>query len=332
MKAPAYRPDRGRWPRAGRTAALSGFVLAAALMMPGVFPLNAGRSLQAGAPHILEAQAVGAEAAMDRAELIIARAKARAHVPVEAGAPGAARALIGEEWTPLVTTLGSLEAKRLAVHPAWARALTIELARAGLRRGDVVAASFSGSFPGLNLAVACAVDALGARLVAVSSITASTWGANQSGFTWPEMEARLVEADALHPVSVALSPGGEKDAAEDLEPHARDIVNGILNAVAPRLGAVVLRPSSLEMAIRQRLEVYEQAAGGKPIRLYVNVGGSAPSLGSSPAILRMRPGFIEPVPFDGTPERGLIARFAERGVPVLNLLNVRDLAVRWGVQ
>jgi len=48
-------------------------------------------------------------------------------------------------------------------------------------------------------------------------------------------------------------------------------------------------------------------------------------------VLRLRSGFIPGVPFDFSPSRGLMARFAERGVPVLTLLNVRDLAVRWGV-
>ena len=65
--------------------------------------------------------------------------------------------------------------------------------------------------------------------------------------------------------------------------------------------------------------------------LYVNCGGNEASLGRSTAFLRLRNGFLRGMPFDLGADRGVMARFAERGVPVLHLLNVRDLALRWGV-
>ena len=63
-----------------------------------------------------------------------------------------------------MTTLGEIEAKRVSASPAWPRALVREFHRAGLRPGDVVAASFSGSFPGINLAVMSASEAMGLQL------------------------------------------------------------------------------------------------------------------------------------------------------------------------
>jgi tetratricopeptide (TPR) repeat protein len=56
-----------------------------------------------------------------------------------------------------------------------------------------------------------------ARVVAVSSVTASTWGANQPGFTWPEIEA-LLAADPRNPgyrnlQAAALGQLGEYDRA-----------------------------------------------------------------------------------------------------------------------
>jgi poly-gamma-glutamate system protein len=65
--------------------------------------------------------------------------------------------------------------------------------------------------------------------------------------------------------------------------------------------------------------------------LYVNVGGTSASLGESPAVLNLKSGFIRPGPFDRSERRGVMARFAEQGVRVLTLLNIRDLAVRWGI-
>jgi poly-gamma-glutamate system protein len=240
-------------------------------------------------------------------------------------------ALLGDEVTPLVTTLGSIEAKRLTLSPRWAGVIAGQLLAKGIRRGDLVAASFSGSFPALNLAVISACEAIGAPLIAVSSVTASTWGANQAGFTWPEMEARLAAADLLQPVSVAVSAGGAGDRALDLDADGRRLAEGIAQRSATRLGAALISPASMPDAIAERIAVLDRHRNGRPIAAFVNVGGTEASLGASTAILKVASGWIPPIAFDDSPGRGLVARMAERGVPVLHLLNVRDLAARWGL-
>jgi poly-gamma-glutamate system protein len=240
-------------------------------------------------------------------------------------------ALVGHELTPLVTTLGEIEAKRVSASAAWARVLVRELRRAGVRSGDVVAASFSGSFPGINLAVMTACQALGARLVAISSVTASSWGATDPGFTWPEIEARLVAAGLLHGATVAVSIGGEGDRGLDLDDEGRALARGIAARCSRQLGATLIEPATFGEAVGIRLAAYDAARGTKPLAAFVNVGGTQASLGLSTAILRVRNGWLGPEPFDASPGRGLIARMVERGVPVLHVLNVRDLAFRWGI-
>ncbi len=240
-------------------------------------------------------------------------------------------ALIGGEWTPLVTTLGEVEAKRVSVSPAWPRALVREFHRAGLRRGDVVAASFSGSFPGINLAVMSASQAMGLRLVAVSSVTASSWGATDPGFTWPELEVRLDAAGVLRRATVAVSAGGDGDRALDLDEESRALARAIAARCAGQLRARLVEPADFESAIRTRLEAFDAARGGRPIAAFVNVGGTEAALGRSPAILTVQNGWLGNAPFDSSPGRGLVARMVEQGVPVLHILNVRGLAVRWGI-
>jgi poly-gamma-glutamate system protein len=287
-------------------------------------------SLRPRSPASAGRAADQAAARWQRAAEHIARAKADAHVPSEAGAAGADR-LLGAEWTPLVTTLGHLEAKRLTISPAWARVLTSELYRAGLKRGDVAAASFSGSFPSLNIAVMSACDALGVRLIAVSSVTASSWGADEPGFTWPEMEVRLVDAGLLRRATVAVSAGGDGDRALGLEEEGQRIARDIAVRTAQALDAELLVPPSFAEAVQRRLDAFDRERAGRPLAVFINVGGTEASLGHSTAILRLANGWIAPVPFDTSPERGLVARMAERGVRVLHLLNVRDLAARWGI-
>jgi poly-gamma-glutamate system protein len=277
----------------------------------------------------VESRAIAAMRTMREAEAIIRSAKAKAGVGAEVA--GDFSGLIGSEWTPLVTTLGSLEAKRTATNPLWAAVLTRRLSDEGIGPGDVIAAGFSGSFPGLNLAVMAAAHVLGAEVDAVSSVTASTWGANQPGFTWPEIECRVVRSGLLPRASVAVTSGGDDDNARDLEPDARAAAGRIRDAAAVCLGAVALRPSDLRDAILRRFSTYRRAANGRPIALYVNVGGTSASLGRSIAVLRLRSGFAFPIPFDRSEDRGVMARFADERIRILTLLNIRDLAIRWGV-
>jgi poly-gamma-glutamate system protein len=280
---------------------------------------------------VSEGQAAEAERLVREAEHVVALAKRREGLlPSDVSEPGAA-ALIGGELTPLVTTLGSLEAKRTAVNPRWAGTLARQLAARGVVKGDVIAAGFSGSFPALNLSVMAAAKVLGAELAAVSSVTASTWGANQPGFTWPEIEVRVVNAGVLPRASIAVTAGGDGDVARDLEPDARALALRIRDAAARDLRVPSLSPADALDAVEQRLALYRRAANGRPIAIYVNVGGTAASLGSSAAVLRLRSGFLPPGPFDRSRDRGVMARFAEQNVPVLTLLNIRDLALRWGI-
>jgi poly-gamma-glutamate system protein len=330
-----FRPRLGRVPANRRALLSAGCVAACALMLAGS-PLVPASAVRPAPPwrsrHTLpglDQRAAAAERSMREAEAVVREAKAVAGVAAEAGVDRSG--LVGSELTPLVTTLGSLEAKRTAVNPRWASVLTRQLAAAGIGPGDVIAAGFSGSFPGLNLAVMAAAHALGADLIAITSVTASTWGANQPGFTWPEIECRIVVSGLLPRASIAVTAGGDGDTAQDLDLDGRRLAAGIRDASARRLGVPALRPADLRDAIRQRLSAYRRAAGGRPIALYVNVGGTAASLGQSTAVLHLQSGFIPARPFDRSDDGGVMARLAAQGVRILTLLNVRDLALRWGI-
>lgn len=335
-----FRPRLGRCKVSSSLLAAIGWCLALVVLAAsgvGVLPsfgyLGLGFSRIPAPPRspALARRSAEAAATMTRAEAFLRSERDRLGIHAEGEAAGDPSGLLGAEVTPLMTTLGSLEAKRLSTNPEWARVLTVRLAGAGIGPGDLVAAGFSGSFPGLNLALTAACQALGADLVAISSVTASTWGANQPGFTWPEMEARLVEAGIMRRVSVAVAAGGDADMALDLDEDGRATAYAIRDASARRLGIPALSPRDFREAVGQRLAAYRRAAGGRPIALYANVGGADASMGRSSAILRMRSGFLPPVSFGRPQEQGVTARLAGQGVRVLVLLNVRDLALRWGV-
>lgn len=332
MNRGPYLPPLGRlafpW-RSARCAAVATLAALLLALLAGQLPLRLAP--RRPVPPSVEAAALRAEAAMRGAEDFLWRAKQREGAVPPGDLDHRRSGLIGEEWTPLTTTLGSLPAKRTSTDPRWAAVLVRELWGAGLRRGDVVVAGLSGSFPGLNLAVILACRELGLQLGTVTSVTASTYGANQPGFTWPEMEARLVRAGLLPRTSLAVTAGGDADRAADLEPEWQALAQATTRKAAAALGVPALIPQDFAGAVEARLTAYRQFAAGRPLRLYVNAGGTEASLGRSETILRQRSGFLPAVPFDLSPDRGIIARMVEAGVPVLHLLNVRDLALRWGV-
>ena len=119
--------------------------------------------------------------------------------------------LIGIEYSDITTSLGDLRAKQTSLNPTFAGLVVKWLREAGVRRGDRIAVTFSGSFPALNLAVLCASEVMGLDSFVISSIGASIYGANIYGFTWLDMENRLNQAGLLHRRSRYASLGGITD-------------------------------------------------------------------------------------------------------------------------
>ena len=297
-------------------------------------------------PEALDTAARAQHLMRDAMEVVRrARDRSAAGPPDAARATAVARlnparaALIGTEITPLMTTLGSLESKRLATDPRWAGALAGQLSARGIDGGATVLASFSGSFPGLNLAVMAACRALGVRLFAISSVTASTWGANEPGFTWPEMEAMVVAAGVLPRASVAIALGGTRDAARGLSDEGRAIARRIQRDTAASLGATVLETTTLEEAIGRRLETSRAALagnGGNGVspRGLRECGRQPREPGRRERDVSARGGWLAPSPSGraGAMPASVTDAWLAEGVPVLNMLDVKALAKAWGVQ
>ena len=128
--------------------------------------------------------------------------------------------MIGALISPITSNTGSLEAKQTTVNPNWAAVMVHLMKRAGVRKGDTVAVGFSGSFPALNIAVLAAAQALEVKPVAISSASASMWGANDPKLTWLHMEKILRDRHILPYRSVAASLGGQGDRGLGLTKEA----------------------------------------------------------------------------------------------------------------
>jgi poly-gamma-glutamate system protein len=185
-------------------------VLAALLAAAAGVSLDAGGSI-GRARNAAPDRRAEAAALMARSLASIKALRLEKGLPLDRTLDPNETGIVGEEFTPLTTSLGEVAAKRTAANPAFAAVVATYFERAGLQPGDVVAIGGSGSFPAFVLASLCAARALDVRPVLIYSIGASMYGANIPGFTFVDMLARL-RADGLLPYEItAVAPGGERD-------------------------------------------------------------------------------------------------------------------------
>ncbi len=231
--------------------------------------------------------------------------------------------LIGEERTPITSDRGVATAKTLATNPNFAAAFVELLNRAGVKKGDVVAAGMTGSLPGWDVAFFAACQAMELKPISIVSVGASDWGATRPDLTWLDMENIITKANVWDDRSFAASLGGGGDNGRGISPAGRDMIK---QAIA-RNNVQLIEDKSLEGIIDRRMVLYDSlAANMGPMACYVNIGGGLANMGGSLNAKLIPPGVSRHFAKRNYPVRAVINRMAERGIPVINLSNVVHIA------
>lgn len=301
-----------------------GYVVAAlAAALLGFWLVSATKSSE---PYSRSDVAIAAAVRMEAAIRVLKAELLAEGIAMESSLDPNMTGLIGPEWTPLTTTLGDLEAKRSSLNPNFAALIVRYFDEAGLREGDVIAIGASGSFPGLLVATLCAAREMGLEAMTIASFGASMYGATRPEFSIAKMLRVLSSVSALPDSLIAVSPGGDGDYGENaLFEDSRSVVDAL--AAESRVPYIRFDPPDLEASIRERLRLYEERAGGRRIACFVNIGGASANSGTSSYTLDFPQGLVlDPPRIPVSATRGLVYEFAARGVPVVNLLNVRRLA------
>ncbi len=228
--------------------------------------------------------------------------------------------LIGQSYTLITTTLGAVEAKRTTANSDMA-ALVVELLdEAGIQPGDTVAAGFSGSFPAMNLAVLSACAAMDVEVRYIASAGASTFGANEPELTFPDMVYQLVEEGIFPSHAVAFSLGGASDCGLDMDP---DLAQEILERLEARGIPVIY-----ELDFQTNLSLREEFYGD--VDCYIGVGGNITTSGTGENDLSW--GVIEADTVTYLDETsGLMERYNAKGLPIIHLLNIKELVADYGL-
>ncbi len=238
-----------------------------------------------------------------------------------------ATGMIGQEYTLITTDRGVIRSKLTATNPNFGAVMVEFLTRAGLEEGDVIAVSLTGSFPSLNIALLAAADILGLNPLVITSVGSSTWGANDPEFTWLDMEDLLYQKGLIRTRSIAASTGGGEDRGRGLSRLGRRYIEQAVE----RNGIELIRERTLEESIAKRMEKYHEAAGKRPIRAVVNIGGGVASLGASINGKLIPSGLSMSLARRNFPVRGTLLLLAERGIPVIHILHVQKLAKKFGL-
>lgn len=237
--------------------------------------------------------------------------------------------LIGSVDGELSTTLGDLAAKRAAAQSGWCRVIGCLLDSLALDERDTVAVTMTGSFPGIDLAVLLTLEAADQPYRCVSSLGASSYGANRADYNWPRVEAMLKDRGLLRQGSSCITPGGANDRLSNSLLEMQRVAEAEL-----RRHDQSLHPGSLRQAIDLRREIL-----GPPehLSLLINVGGGHAVLGTTPFGRAASGGLL------GDAERlllteetgegipGLLQQWFQLGLPTLHFTGIVELARAWGL-
>jgi len=236
-------------------------------------------------------------------------------------------ALIGQDITAITTDRGYIEAKLTATNPNFAAVVVEMLKEAGLEKNDIVAVAFTGSLPGLNIAVHSAIQTLKLKPIIITSVGSSNWGANDPYYTWLDMENALFKEGIFENKSIAASIGGGLDRGRGLSPEGRQL---IIDAIE-RSGIEFINEEHLEASIQKRIEIYNEHRKKDNINAFINVGGGIASLGSTENAQFIPTGLSISLPMMNYPRRGVLIRMAEENISIIHLLNINQLANKYGL-
>lgn len=235
--------------------------------------------------------------------------------------------VLGVAMSEVTSLAGDVTAKRTGINPNFAAVVVQMLHDAGAKKGDIIAVGVSGSFPGINACVYAAIETMQLEPIIIASGAASQWGANLPDLLWIDMERELADARLISHRAVAASIGGFEDRGLGLsEEGIAAIEEGI-----ERNGLPKLKAETFEDGVEERMELYEKLAAGQSIKAYINVGAGTVSVGRTLGKKMFSPGLnLEP------PDRirqtdGIMPRFILKGVPVIHLAQIADIAEQNGL-
>ena len=227
--------------------------------------------------------------------------------------------LIGPQNSIIQTTHGSKDSKLSTLNPNFAAMITEMLIELELDSSSKVAVSYTGSYPGANIAVLSALEAMEMDASIISSCGASEWGATHPDLTWIDMENHLYSSGIISNKSGLASIGGGYDLGTQLQAKGKKVCESAIYNHKINL----LNIGDPEENINQRMQHYQNMT--KDITLFINVGGGIYTTGDSLKRKDTPAGIIYPGDISSAAAGTVIERFLEQDIPVININHIHIL-------
>jgi poly-gamma-glutamate system protein len=238
----------------------------------------------------------------------------RLGVPIDSVNDPNRTGLVGLQYSQTTYGRSDLSDALTTTNPNFSAAIVEMLYKAGVRKGDVIAVSWDGTYPALNIELLAAAKTLDLRPVIVTAQSAGMWGANQPGMSWLDIERALVNAGLWGFRTRFATLGGETDDGRGLSPEGRME----LAAAAESAGVELVVPSSVDDGVARRAAVFDGArvlvSVGRPVANVGNVATRVPSRIISDRTRRNQ-------------YQGLIGAMRHRNVPVIHIANPSQVAL-----
>ncbi|HEX9971811.1 MAG TPA: poly-gamma-glutamate system protein, partial [bacterium] len=250
-----------------------------------------------------------------------------ADIPIDLAIDPNRTGLIGSEISPIATTLGNLEAKRTTTNPDFAALVVQMLDEAGVVSDDTIAIGCSASFPALMIATLAAAQAMHVHPIFIISLGTSSFGATNPDFNLLHIYEILLQKNIFTVPPAAISLGGDLDIGRDFEPETRErLIQHIKSSGIP-----FINEPDLEKNVAGRMKIFEKNLSKRKIAAFVNIGGSYANIGTSELVLKIKPGLNKPNSIPPKAERGILFEMAARNVPIIHLLYIKGLALKYGL-
>lgn len=231
--------------------------------------------------------------------------------------------MMGDDFTEITTTLGTLNAKEISTNPDFSALVVRWLKESDIKSDDKIGIIISGSFPAIAISTLAAMQTLDLDVVLMSSLGASSYGANQPEATWLDIESWLIEFGDLKYKSILVSRGAESDAGLGMMDEGIEIIK----KAADRNKVDLFIPESLNHSIQKKADILME----HNISLLINIGGNQSALGRCAHSNSIPNGYNETIHLCNHEERGIIQELNSKGIPLISFLNIKDIAYEYGM-
>ncbi len=229
--------------------------------------------------------------------------------------------LIGPKRSIIQTTRGSLISKKSTLNPDFAAMVTEMLMELEIDSTSNVAVSMTGSYPGANIAVLSALEALDVQATVVSSCGSSEYGATNPSMTWFDIEAVLYNNNILKNKTKYGSIGGGLDVGSQLDIEGLQACEQSMSN-----NDIVLLSKTFQNNVNGRYSYFIEELKNNELSLFINVGGGIFSIGDSINRQSILPGIIYPGDISKSRNSSLLEKFSQNNIPVININQISLLA------